>query len=173
MYAWYRRRKIRVALVLALALVLLAAVPVSAGAPEVITEVYSDFDHLLFPAGEVCEFAVWDDEVVTAKITTWYDEEGNPLRQEIRYKGVDNFHMENSDVVLSGKFSATVHTDMRTGKSTITGTLAHITEPGLGTVLQYTGRWDAYQYPGGHLAGKDSFNSAEDLEQFCSLLAGN
>jgi len=163
----------KLAVLFALAVILLAAVPVSAGAPEVITEVCSGWDHELFAAGDVCAFAVWDNETVTVKTTTWYDEQGTPRKQEIRFTGVDRFHMENSDIVLSGKFSATVHTDMRTGKSILTGGLAHVTVPGYGTVLVYTGRWDFTQYPGGHLAGKSSFESPQDIAQFCSYLAGN
>jgi len=172
MFAWVSKWSIKPALLLALASVLLVAVPVSADTPVVITNEY-DVDYKMGP--QPCPgIEVWDHEVYTERITLYYDKEGNVVRAVVHVEGIDNFYNPLSpDVVLSGHFVGNVHFDPHTWEGHITGVLWHITVPGYGTVVVRAGRWLEKEYPYGHIAGKDSFDSPQDMEQFCSLLAGD
>lgn len=157
------------ALLLALSLLLLLAVPVSAIAPVVQTggeDVdYVAFDHDLCPG-----LVIHDHEVYTYSMTTFFDNQGNPVRTQIHVVGTDNFYNPmNPDVVLSGHFVHNVLIDERTGEWTDFGVPFHITVPGYGTVLVEAGRW----FPDGRRVGKQSFSDPKDTEQFCSLLAGD
>jgi hypothetical protein len=110
----------KIAVLLALALMLLAAVPVSAGAPEVITGT-DDIDYAE-PEGFCPGFEVRNHEIYSYRIKTWFDDEGNVLRSEAYYEGVDNlYNPGNPGVVVSGHFVASGHYDARTGKDYITG----------------------------------------------------
>jgi len=163
----------RIAVLLALALMLLAAVPVSA-APPVFEAGGDDIDYVIFDHTICPDLEVHNHEVYTYRSTSWYDSEGNLLRQQMHFEGTDNLYNPlKPDVVLSAHFAGSAHYDARTGESNITGLVAKITVPGYGTVLLRAGRWNQWLYPDGHLAGKDSFDSEEDMEQFCSYLAGN
>ena len=64
----------RIALLLALALILLAAIPVSAAAPVVEYWVYDVTNVWL---DSPCDFPVWDHEVLDARTTSFYDSDGN------------------------------------------------------------------------------------------------
>jgi hypothetical protein len=165
-----KTKELAFTLSLALMLALLAAVPVSAGEPVIETGTYDNlwmpFDPSLCPG-----FVVWDHEVGTYRTTYYYDNEGNPLRVDTHYKGIDHLYNEtNPDVVLSGKYSGTILYDVRTGELDASGLPLHITIPGHGTVLVRAGRWTPW--PDVH-AGKDSLGDPQDVEQFCSYLAGN
>jgi hypothetical protein len=160
----------RIAVLLALALMLLAAVPVSAAPPVVVTEeaeINYPLTHQPCPG-----FQVWDHEFYTLVTTSYYDGEGVLRRQNLHASGIDNFYNpDNPDRVLSGRFFANGKYDERTGEWYIVGVPFHITVPGYGTVLVRAGRWSGFEED--HLAGKDSFLSPKDMEQFCSYLAGN
>jgi len=157
---------------LALILALLVALPVSAAGPIFITG-GDDIDYPE-PEGFCPGFEVRNHEIYTFRIKTWLDEEGNVLRSEAHYEGVDNlYNPANPGIVLSGHFVGSGHYDARTGKDYVTGVPYHITVPGYGTVLVRSGRWISPLYPYGHIAGKDSFVSKGDMEQLCSYLAGD
>jgi len=162
----------RLVILLALALMLLAAVPVSAGAPIVDT-VGDDIDYAM-PEDLCPGIEVRNHEVYTGTIRTWLDDEGNVLRSEAHWEGADNlYNPANPGVVLADKFALNTIYNARTGKNYVSGVSWRITIPGYGTAVVRTGRWYGAEYPDGHIAGKDSFLSPQDMEQFCSYLAGN
>ena len=172
MFAWRSKWGVKPALLLALVSVLLVAVPVSADRPIVITNEHDD-DYKMGP--QPCPgIEVWDHEVWTERITLYYDSKDNLVRVIVHAEGTDNFYdPKNPDAVLSGHFVVNVHFDAPTWEGYMTGVPWHITVPGYGTVVVRAGRWLEKEYPYGHIAGKDSFDSPQDMEQFCSLLAGD
>jgi len=166
-------KAMRLAVLLALVLLVLGAIPVSAASPVVTTEKI-EFNYEVFVPSPCPGIEVWDHEVITMRTTSFYDKEGNLLQQQIFFKGIDNLYNPlNPDVVLSGPFSATVHINARTGEMYATGVAANIHVPGYGIILLKTGRWNWALYPGGHLGGRDTFQSEKDMREFCSCLAGN
>jgi len=152
--------------------VLLVAVPVSADRPDVDTNEYNT-DWAMDPS--TCPgIEVRDHEVFSDRITYYYDSEGELTRIGVHAEGTDNFYNPlHPDVVLIGHFVVNVQLTAPTWEGYMTGAPYHITVPGYGTVLVRTGRWLASQYPYGHIAGKDSLDSPQDMEQFCSYLAGD
>jgi hypothetical protein len=158
---------------LALAFALLVAVPVSAAPPVIVTGTFEvDYPVELDP-WPCPGIEIWDHEVGTYRLTSYFDNEGNLLRIQAHYLGVDNFYNPaNPDIVLSGHFSGTGEIDPNTEElMLIRGAPYHITVPGYGTVLVRAGRW--LQYPNGQVAGKNSLLDPKDVAQFCSLLAGD
>jgi hypothetical protein len=157
------------ALLLATALVLLLAVPVSA-TPPVVQTGSGDIDYVAFDSEPCPGIVIRDHEVYTYTITSFFDNQGNLVRTQIHAIGTDNLYNPlNPDVVLSGHFVHNFLIDERTGEQTDFGVPYHITVPGYGTVLVEAGRW----FPDGRSVGKHSFGDPKDLEQFCSLLAGD
>jgi hypothetical protein len=157
-----------VVLPLALTLFLLLAIPVAAAPPVVETGTFED-DYVPWDPSPCPGIVVRDHEVGTYRLTTFFDNTGNPVRFQWYIEGFDNlYNPANPDVVLSGHFVHNVQFDARAGAESHTGIPIHITAPGYGTVMVLAGRWS--QFPNGHLAGKDSFNSPTDMAQFCSLL---
>jgi len=166
-------RRMKLAVVLALALMLLAAVPVSAAKPVVIDWVYEDDN--VWSAAPCPGFDVWDHEVLNVRTTLFYDDEGNLLREISLLKGTNTLYtLENPGVELVGETAITIHYNYVTGTGYGTGLISNLTIPGYGTVFVQAGRWDQNLYPvypDSHLAGKDSFGDPEDIEQLCSYLA--
>lgn len=161
----------RITVALAFVLMLLVAIPVSAAAPIVETGTYEQ-DYMPFGPSLCPGIEVWDHEVGTYRMAAFYDNKGNLLEVRTKYSGTDNFYNPaNPGVVLSGDYAGTIVYDARTGRTYGYGLAAHITMPGYGTVLLRAGNWSAFHDE--QRAGKDSFDSAEDMEQFCSYLAGN
>lgn len=159
------------AVVLALALVfaLLIAVPASA-APPVVETGGMDMDYVAFDPSPCPGIEIRDHEVLTYRMTFFSDNQGNPVRTQIHIEGTDKFYNPaNPDVVLSGHFVANFDINELTGEQSEHGVPYHITVPGYGTVLLRAGLWDF----DGHTAGKDSLLDPQDMEQFCSLLAGD
>jgi len=157
------------ALVLALGITLLVAIPVSAAPPVVYTGGDDVDDEVI---DSVCpDIVVKNHEVFTYRMMVWTDDNGNTLKVESHFSGIDNFYNPaNPDVVLSGSFTGVYHYDARTGKDFTTGVPWHITAPGYGTIRLRAGRWSGLEVE--KLSGKDSFLSPTDLAQFCSCLAG-
>jgi hypothetical protein len=110
----------------------------------------------------------------TERLTLQYDNMGNLKRIHAHVDGVDNFYnFDKPGVVLSGHFVGNFEVDPKTWELlSATGVPYHITAPGYGTVLVGAGRWEV-TYPDGHVAGKDSNIDPKDVEQFCSIMAGN
>jgi hypothetical protein len=158
------------AISLALIISLLVAIPVVAAPPVVYTG-GDDVDYEV--TDSVCPgIVVRNHEVFTYRMMVWYDNNGNTLKIESHFSGIDTFYNPaNPDVVLSGNFTGVYHYDARTGKEFTTGVPWHITAPGYGTIRLRAGRWSGLEVV--HLSGKDSFLSPTDSAQFCSCLSGN
>ena len=157
------------ALLLALAFVLLLAVPVSA-TPPVVETVSAEDDYVAFDNDPCPGLVIRDHEVYTYTKTSYFDDQGNLVRTQIHAVGTDNlYNPMNPDVVLSGHFVHNFLIDERTGEQTDFGIPYHITVPGYGTVFVEAGRW----FPDGRRVGKQSSGDPKDMEQFCSLLAGD
>jgi hypothetical protein len=87
--------------------------------------------------------------------------------------GIDNFYnTDNPGVELSGNFVVNLESDPDFNLLSVTGVPDHITAPGYGTVLVRAGGQWAID-PDGHIAGKDPFIDPKDVEQFCSIMAGD
>jgi hypothetical protein len=160
-------KKIALSIVLWLTVFLVAS-PAAAVAPVVEDGVFAEnrkIDQQPCPGIEV-----WDDEVATYTLTTFFDNKGNPVRMQIHATGIDKFYNPmNPAVVLSGHFVHNFWLDFRTGALTETGVPLHITVPGYGTVLVEAGRW----FADGRVVGKHSFSDASDMTQFCALLTAH
>jgi hypothetical protein len=158
------------AIVLAVAVALLIATPVFAAPPIVETGGETiDYPMTYQPCPDL---TVWDHETYTYVSRYTVDEAGVLLHFELHSSGVDNFYNPaNPGVVLSGHFAGNVHYDANTGEYYTTSAPFHITVPGYGTVLVRAGRWTGWE--GEHIAGKDSFNSPQDMQQFCACLRGH
>jgi len=155
---------------LVLGITFIIAISVSA-APPVVENGGADIDYEV--TDSVCPgIIVNNHEVFTYRQITWYDNLDNPVKIETHFSGTDNFYNPaNPGVVLSGHFTGNYRYNVVTGEEATTGVPWHITVPGYGTVRVRAGRWSGAE--GLHLAGKDSFVSAIDTEQFCSCLAGD
>ena len=168
----YRTWKVKSALLLALVLTLLVAVPAFA-APPIIESGEYDYHHMS-PAFQVCPgIEVWDHEVGTFHQTTYFDNQGNVRSVKAHFAGIDHFYNpENPGVVLSGRYSGSVDIDLATGDFINgRGAPVHIVVPGYGTVLIRAGFWS--RYPQVQVAGVDSAEDPEGVAAFCSLLAGD
>ena len=157
----------KMAVLLALVFMLLAAVPVSAAPPVVEYWVYDD-DSVL--ADSPCDFPVWDHEVCDARTTSFYDNEGNLVRFTWFFKGTNVFYNPaNPGVVLVGQSAATFHFDVAEGTVFESGG-TKTTLPGYGTVMMYVGHgWD---FTSGPRVGNWTFDNPKDQEQFCAYMAG-
>jgi hypothetical protein len=110
----------------------------------------------------------------TIRLTSYFDNQGNVRRIQGHADGIDNYYNpDNPGVVLSGHFVANFEVDLQTGEFlSVTGVPYKITAPGYGTVFVRAGRWGV-GFPDGHVSGKDSLVDPKDVEQFCSILAGD
>ena len=153
----------------ALVFALLVAFPVSAAAPIIETGGF-DINYSAFDPQPCPGVDIWDHEVATYRMMSYFDEQGNLLRTQTHYQGTDNLYNPlKPSVVLSGDFNGTMRFDTTTGLFSGTGIPFHIVVPGYGTVMVRAGRW--LEYPNVHVAGKDSEFDPKDLQQLCSLLA--
>jgi hypothetical protein len=161
------------ALPLVFVLMLLMVVPVSAGPPVVVTTEH-DIDYAAFDKTLCPDISIHNHEIYTERLTFYYDNEGNLKRIRGHVDGVDNlYNFDNPGVVLSGHFTVNFELHPQTFELlSATGVPYHITAPGYGTVLVRAGRWEV-TYPDGHVAGKDSLIDPKDVEQFCSIMAGD
>ena len=156
-----------------LVMMLLVVAPVSAGPPVVVTTEY-DIDYAAYDNTLCPGISIHNHEVYTERLTLYYNNKGNLKRIQGHVDGIDNlYNFDNPGVVLSGHFAGNFELDPQTWELlSVTGVLYHITAPGYGTVLVRAGRWEV-TYPDGHVAGKDSYIDPKDVEQFCSIMAGD
>jgi hypothetical protein len=161
--------KAKLVVPLALVFVLLAAVPVYAGAPVIVTGEI-DEDYVAFDPSPCPGIEIRDHELTNYRLTFFSDNQGNPVRFQVHAEGTDNFYNPaNPDVVLSGHYIHNALSDQLTGDWYDFGVPYHITVSGYGTVLQISGRW----FPDGRMVGKNSLDDPKDVAQFCALLAGD
>jgi hypothetical protein len=154
---------------LALVFALLIVVPVAADRPVVQVYEWTGNSEMTDPRS-CAGIEVWDRSVGTTYETSYFDNQGNLRRILTHYTGTDNLYNPlNTGVELSGHFSVHVLYDARTGEETIWGHPYGITVPGYGTVAVVAGR----MFPDGRFVGRNSFADPKDMEQLCSLLAGN
>ncbi len=146
--------------------------PVKASNAAPLVEYYTwDMDYML--ETQPCPgFEVWDHEILTIRITTFFDNDGNVkvIKTHVT-DGVDNFYNpERPDFLLSGRFGGNAEIDLQTGNwVNVSGVTANVTVPGYGRVFKFTGHW--LVYPTIHLGGLYSLEDPDDMAEFCSLLA--
>jgi hypothetical protein len=163
----------RLLILVSILLVALAPVGVVSAAPPVVEYVAYDFNYPLeeqpCPGNQV-----WDHEVFTFRMTTYSENDGTVKNIKIHITdGTDNFYNpEKPSFILSGDFGGNAEVDLQTGNwINVSGITAHITLPGYGRVVMFTGHW--LLYPTIHLGGLYSFDNPKDMAKFCSLLASH
>jgi hypothetical protein len=163
-------KTVRITLLLVLALLLLAAVPVSAGAPPLIED--WTYDVTAQWEWAPCDFPVMEHEVLRARTKTFADDTGKKVHLVISFHGGSTFSTPvNPGFELETKIASAVFRWDEAGQRwSVTGVSGHVTIPGYGAVLLRSGKWS--DYPFGHDAGKDTFESEEDSQAFCAYLAG-
>jgi hypothetical protein len=119
-----------------------AALPVAtAGATPPTVEVAPFHEVEVVPAGEACPFEVVIHHDGTFVTTTFYDSDGKPLRQLIRFgEHFTETYTANGRSLTTISISP-VHVDLMTGESTATGNQRHVTVPGVGIVYATAGRY--------------------------------
>jgi hypothetical protein len=159
-------KRIRITLVLVVALMLLAVISVSAAPPSFETGTF-ELNYMPFVPSPCPNFDLTEHEVGTYRYIYYYDKQGNLLNIRAHYQGIDEwYNPAHPDVVLSGPFNGTILFDANWNVLSFTGLGTGIRVPGYGTVLQVAGR----QIPGGKWVGKNSTVDPKDLEQICSML---
>lgn len=132
-------------LVLALALLLMAALPVAAVPPDR----FSLHEEFTDPAVVNCaelwpdefDFVVDNDIVFNTDWTTYFDKAGNPIRLHVHASGEDNlYNRDNPAYVVTGKFHWNFNGDPATIEGTITGVFWQITLPGYGAIFFDAGK---------------------------------
>ena len=117
----------------------LPVTPAGATPPTVVVEPFDVVE--VVPAGAACAFDVTIHHEGTITTTTFYDRDGTPMRELIRYG--DHFAETYS---ANGKSLTTIsvspgHSDLTTGVTTGTGLQRHVIIPGAGVVYGTAGRY--------------------------------
>ena len=107
-----------------------------AATPTVETVSVNTFD--LVPAGSLCSFDLTFTGTGTVTVTTYYDNNGVPIRQSIH--GALFHTLSGPTGSLTSNGPAPVHIDLTTGTATDTGNEYHFQLVGQGVVLAGTGR---------------------------------
>jgi len=162
-------RTVRITLLLACAFLLIMAAPVSAGAPVIEDSTYDAYGPWTWAP---CDFTVMEHEMLRVRTMSYYDDAGNLVRFVMHLHGYSVFDNPlNPGVELAtDTASGVMRYDFADDTWDVTGVSSHLTIPGYGAVMVRAGRWS--DYPFGHDAGKDSFESEEDKQAFCAYLAG-
>ena len=131
----------RCALFLAIACVAVALPAASAGAvpPTVEIEPFHEVD--VIPAGAACDFEITLEHDGTFVWTTYYDRDGSPIRQLLRFG--EHFTETYS---ANGRSLTTIsvgpaHIDLVSGETAATGVQRNVTVPGAGVVYATAGRY--------------------------------
>ena len=130
----------RIALVLAMlavtSLVFLRPGTALAATPTVNTLSVDTSD--LVPAGSLCSFDLTFTGTGTVTVTTYYDNDGTPVRQSIHGALLHTLSGPGGTVTSNGP--APVHIDLTSGTAADTGNEYHFNLAGQGVVLAGTGR---------------------------------
>jgi hypothetical protein len=132
-------RRFALALAITCAVPALPAAPAAATPPTVEVEPF----HLVevVPAGAACGFDVTIEHDGTIVTTTFYDRDGTPIRQLIRWgEHFTETYSANGRSFTTISISP-VHVDLATGQSIATGNQRHVTVPGLGVVFATAGHY--------------------------------
>lgn len=132
-------RRFALAVAFTCAVTALPATPAAATAPTVEVEPF----HLVevVPAGAACAFDVTIEHDGTIVTTTFYDRDGTPVRQLIRWgEHFTETYSANGRSLTTISISP-VHVDLATGQSTATGNQRHVTVPGVGVVFATAGHY--------------------------------
>ena len=132
-------RRVALGLAVACAAVALPAAPARALPPTVEVEPFHEVE--VIPAGAACDFAITLEHDGTFVTTTFYDRDGSPIRQLLRFG--EHFTETYS---ANGRSLTTIsvgpaHVDLATGVTTATGILRNVTAPGVGVVYATAGRY--------------------------------
>ena len=104
--------------------------------------------------------------------TTWFDRDGNPIRQEGKIASEETDVNVDTGKTIQVKTQLNVHVDFVAGTTTLTGVRNLSTEPGRGIVVQHIGR--TVVDPEGNpisLSGKyPEFLPGYMSEDFCAAL---
>jgi hypothetical protein len=137
-----RRRRGRVGRALLGLLALSGAVAVLpatslAGGPRSETFTFSDpFSGSFDCGGFEAAFSGHDH----GRVTTWFDGDGNPLRQQGKISAVETDVNLSTGASIKASTQLNVHVDFVAGTTSITGIRNLSTEPGRGVVVQHVGR---------------------------------
>jgi hypothetical protein len=113
----------------------------SAGATPPTVEVAPFHEVEVVPAGEVCAFEVVIHHDGTFVTTTYYDRDGTPIRQLIRFgEHFTETYSANGRSLTTISISP-AHVDLSTETTTATGNQRHVTVPGVGVVYATAGRY--------------------------------
>jgi hypothetical protein len=132
-------RRFALAVAFTCAVTALPATPAAATPPTVEVEPF----HLVevVPAGAACAFDVTIEHDGTIVTTTFYDRDGTPVRQLIRWgEHFTETYSANGRSLTTISISP-VHVDLATGQSTATGNQRHVTVPGVGVVFATAGHY--------------------------------
>jgi len=106
------------------------------------------------------------------RVTTWFDANGEPIRQIGRIQATETDVNESTGKSIDVMTSLTVHIDFAAGTTTLTGARNLSTVPGAGVVVQHVGRVvvDSNGVPIS-LSGKfEEFEAAYMDQDFCAAL---
>jgi hypothetical protein len=129
----------RCALAVACALAALPAAPAAATPPTVEVEPFHEVE--VIPAGAACDFEIILEHDGTFVTTTFYDRDGSPIRQLLRFGEHFTETYSANGRSLTTISIAPAHVDLATGETTATGNLRLITVPGAGVLYATAGHY--------------------------------
>jgi len=106
------------------------------------------------------------------KITTWFDANGDPVRQEGKISAVETDINDSTGASVEVRTQLNVHVDFLADVQSLTGIRNLSTEPGRGVVIQSVGRLVVRTSDGEILAVR---GHADDIDRgggFCEALSG-
>jgi hypothetical protein len=106
------------------------------------------------------------------KITTWFDANGNPVRQQGKIYALETDINDSTGASVEVRTQLNVHVDFLADVQSLTGIRNLSTEPGRGVVIQSVGRLVVRTSDGEILAVR---GHADDIDRgggFCEALSG-
>ena len=131
----------RCALSLAIACAAAALPAASAGAVPPTVEVEPFHEIEVIPAGAACDFEIMLEHDGTFVTTTYYERDGSPIRQLLRFGGHFTETYSANGRSLTTISVGPAHIDLVSAETAATGILRNITVPGAGVVYATAGRY--------------------------------